>query len=172
MLTVTPRDVPVSATYVAQTQSSQAVNIQARVSGFLDKRVYTEGAVVKAGQVLFLLDPKPFQVQVDAAAAALQRNEAALEVARANLARTKPLAEQNALSQKDLDDATGQYQQAEAAVAQSKAQLESAKLDLSYTTITSPVSGVSSYAAVADGTYIDAKNAQLTTVSVLSPMWI
>ena len=172
VLTVTPRDVPVSATYVAQTQSSQAVNIQARVSGFLDKRVYTEGAVVKAGQVLFLIDPKPFQVQVDAAAAALQRNEAALEVARANLARTKPLAEQNALSQKDLDDATGQYQQAEAAVAQSKAQLESAKLDLSYTTITSPVAGVSSYAAVADGTYIDAKNAQLTTVSVLSPMWI
>ncbi|HUH95450.1 MAG TPA: efflux RND transporter periplasmic adaptor subunit [Casimicrobiaceae bacterium] len=172
VLTVTPRDVPVSATYVAQTQSSQAVNIQARVSGFLDKRVYTEGSVVKAGQTLFLIDPKPFQVQVDAAAAALQRNEAALEVARANLARTKPLAEQNALSQKDLDDATGQYQQAEAAVAQSKAQLESAKLDLSYTTITSPVTGVSSFAAVADGTYIDAKNAQLTTVSVLSPMWI
>jgi membrane fusion protein (multidrug efflux system) len=172
VLTATPRDVPVSATYVAQTQSSQAVNIQARVSGFLDRRVYTEGAVVKAGQVLFEMDPKPFQAQVDGAAAALQRNEAALEVARANLARTKPLAEQNALSQKDLDDATGQYQQAAAAVAQSKAQLESAKLDLSYTKIVSPVTGVSSYAAVADGTYIDAKNAQLTTVSVLSPMWI
>jgi membrane fusion protein, multidrug efflux system len=172
VLTVTPRDVPVSATYVAQTQSSQAVNIQARVSGFLDKRMYTEGAVVKAGQAMFQMDPKPFQAQVDAAAAALQRNEAALEVARANLARTKPLAEQNALSQKDLDDATGQYQQAAAAVAQSKAQLDSAKLDLSYTTIVSPVTGVSSFAAVADGTYIDAKNAQLTTVSVLSPMWI
>ena len=172
VLTVTPRDVPVSATYIAQTQSSQAVNIQARVSGFLDRRVYTEGAVVKAGQVMFQMDPKPFQAQVDGAAAALQRNEAALEVARANLARTKPLAEQNALSQKDLDDATGQYQQAAAAVAQSKAQLDSAKLDLSYTTIASPVTGVSSYAAVAEGTYIDAKNAQLTTVSVLSPMWI
>jgi membrane fusion protein (multidrug efflux system) len=148
------------------------VNIQARVSGFLDKRVYTEGAVVKAGQVLFRMDPKPFQVQVDGAAAALQRNQAALQVATANLNRTKPLAQKHALSQKDLDDAQGQYEQAAAAVAQSKAQLDSAKLDLSYTTITSPVNGVSSFAAVADGTYVDAKNAQLTTVSVLTPMWI
>jgi membrane fusion protein, multidrug efflux system len=172
VLTVAPRDTPVTATFVAQTQSSQAVNIQARVSGFLDKRMYVEGSVVKAGQVMFQMDKKPFQAQVDAAAAALQRNEAAQEVARANLARTKPLAEQNALSQKDLDDAQGQFEQSAAAVAQSKAQLESAKLDLSYTTITSPVTGVSSFAAVADGTYLDAKNAQLTTVSVLTPMWI
>ena len=112
---VEARDVPVSALYVAQTQSSQAVNIQARVSGFLDKRVYTEGAFVKAGQVLFRMDPKPFQAQVDGAAAALQRNQAALDVASANLKRTKPLVEQNALSQKDLDDAQGQYEQAAAA---------------------------------------------------------
>jgi len=172
VLTIAPRDVPVTATYVAQTQSSQAVNIQARVSGFLDKRMYVEGSVVKAGQVLFQMDKKPLQAQVDGAAAALQRNQAALQVATANLARTKPLAQQNALSQKDLDDAQGQYEQSQAAVAQSKAQLESAQLDLSYTTITSPVDGVSSFAAVADGTYLDAKNAQLTTVSVLTPMWI
>ncbi len=172
VLTVAPRDTPVSATYVAQTQSSQAVNIQARVSGFLDKRVYVEGSVVKAGQVLFQMDQKPFQTQVDAQNAALARNQASLEVAKANLARTKPLAEQNALSQKDLDDAQGQYDSAAAAVEQGKAQLEEAKLNLSYTTITSPVTGVSSFAAVADGTYLDAKNAQLTTVSVLTPMWI
>jgi membrane fusion protein, multidrug efflux system len=171
-LTVSPRDVPVSTVFVAQTQSSQAVNIAARVSGFLDKRVYVEGSVVKAGQVLFKMDQKPFQAQVDAAAAALQRNQAAMEVAKANLARTKPLAQLNALSQKDLDDAQGQYEQSAAAVAQSKAQLESAQLDLSYTTIVSPVDGVSSFAAVADGTYVNPQNSQLTTVSVLTPMWI
>ena len=172
ILTVKARDVDLSREYIAQTQSSQAVNIQARVSGFLDKRVYTEGSVVKAGQVLFRMDQKPFQAQLDAANAALQRNQAALQVATANLNRTKPLAAKNALSQKDLDDAQGQYEQSAAAVEQSKAQVESAKLDLSYTVITSPVNGVSSYAAVADGTYLSPQNAQLTTVSVLSPMWV
>lgn len=171
-ITVKAADIEVTAEYVAQTQSSQAVNIQARVSGFLDERVYTEGSVVKKGQVLFRMDQKPFQAQVDAAAAAVQRNQASLQVATANLNRTKPLAELNALSQKDLDDAQGQYEQAAAAVAQSQAQLESAKLDLSYTIISSPVDGITSYAEVAEGSYVNAQNSQLTTVSVLSPMWV
>ncbi|WP_313953752.1 efflux RND transporter periplasmic adaptor subunit [Accumulibacter sp.] len=171
-LTVEARDVPVSAEYVAQTQSSQAVNIQARVSGFLDKRVYKEGSLVKAGQVLFRMDQKPFQAQVDAAAAAMQRNQASLQVATANLKRTRPLAQLNALSQKDLDNAEGQYEQAAAAVAQSKAQLDTAQLNLSYTVIRSPVNGISSYAAVAEGSYVSPQNSQLTTVSVLSPMWV
>jgi len=172
VLTVERKDVAATAVYVAQAQSSQAVNIQARVSGFLDQRVYVEGSVVKAGQVLFQMDQKPFQAQVDAQQAAMQRNQASLQVASQNLARTKPLAALNALSQKDLDDAQGQYEQAAAAVEQSKAQLEEAKLNLSYTTIRSPVDGVSSYAIIADGTYLSPTNAQLTTVSVLSPMWI
>jgi len=172
VLTVERKDVAATAVYVAEAQSSQAVNIQARVSGFLDQRVYVEGSVVKAGQVLFQMDQKPFQAQVDAQQAAMQRNQASLQVASQNLARTKPLAALNALSQKDLDDAQGQYEQAAAAVEQSKAQLEEAKLNLSYTTIRSPVDGVSSYAIIADGTYLSPTNAQLTTVSVLSPMWI
>lgn len=171
-LTVQRSDVPITAIYVAQTQSSQAVNIQARVSGWLDKRVYVEGAVVKNGQVLFQMDPKPYQAQVDAAQAALERQQAAAVVAKQNLDRTKPLAAQNALSQKDLDDATGQAAQTEAAVQQAKAQLETAQLNLSYTTIRSPVDGVSSYAIVADGTYLSPSNSQLTTVSVLTPMWV
>ncbi len=158
--------------YVAQTQSSQAVNIQARVSGFLDKRVYAEGSVVKNGQVLFQMDQKPFIAQVESAKAALQRNQAAHDVAKANLARVQPLARLNALSQKDLDDATGQFEQTAAAVEQSKAQLFETELNLSYTTIRSPVDGVSSYTVVADGTYLNPQNAQLTTVSMLTPMWI
>src|SRR5574340_1134370 len=139
VMTVSMRDVPVSSEYVAQTQSSHLVNIHARVSGFLDRRLYTEGALVKEGQILFQMDPKPFQVQLDQAKAALVKQEAALETARLNLERIKPLTEQDALSQRDLDDATGQYDSAAAAVEQAKAQVESAKLNLSYTTITSPV---------------------------------
>ena len=118
------------------------------------------------------MDQKPFIAQLDAMQAAYDRAKAANDTAVANLKRVKPLTEQNALSQKDLDDAKGQYEQAGAAVAQSKAQLDSAKLDLSYTVISSPVDGVTSYSAVAEGSYLNAQNSQLTTVSVLSPMWV
>jgi len=171
-VTVAPRDIPVVFEFVAQTQSSQAVNIQARVSGFLDKRVYTEGDVVKAGQVLFLMDPKPLQAQVDASQAALNNAQAALDVAKFNLDRTKPLAEQNAMSQKDLDDANGNYLTSKANVDQARANLEAAQLNLSYATITSPITGITGSAIVADGTYVSTNNSQLTTVSVLSPMWV
>ena len=172
VMDVIQRDMPVTFEYIAQTQSSHLVNIHARVSGFLDKRLYTEGAVVKEGQTLFQMDAKPFQVQLDQARAALAGHEAALETARLNLARTKPLVEQNALSQKDLDDATGQYQSDAAAVEQAKAEVETAKLNLSYTKITSPITGISSSALQTDGTYINTQNSLLTTVSVLSPMWV
>jgi membrane fusion protein, multidrug efflux system len=172
VIAVEPRDTPVTFEFVAQTQSSQQVNIYSRVSGFLDKRVYTEGALVKEGQVLFLMDKKPFQVQVDGYAAALTRQKAAFETARMNLERTKPLAEKKALSQKDLDDATGRYESAAAAVEEAKAQLEAARLNLSYCTINSPVTGVTSSAMQQDGTYINAPNSQLTTVAVLSPIWV
>lgn len=172
VVTVAQRDVPVDFEYVARTQSSHLVNIQARVSGFLERRLYTEGAVVKEGQVLFQMDARPFRVQLAQAEAALAKQVAAYDTARLNLARTRPLAEQNALSQKDLDDATGQYHSTAASVEQARAQVEAAKLDLSYTTISSPVTGVSSAALQTDGTYISPQNSLLTTVAVLSPMWV
>jgi len=172
VVAVAPADVPVSAEFVAQTQSSHLVNIQARVSGFLDKRMYTEGAIVKEGQVLFQMDPKPFQVQLDQARAALARAEAAMETARLNLERIKPLTALNATSQKDLDDATGQYQSTAASVEQAKAQVDTARLNLSYTTITSPIDGVSSSAKQTDGTYISPQNSLLTTVAALDPIWV
>jgi membrane fusion protein (multidrug efflux system) len=171
-LTVTARDVPVSYEFVAQTQSSRQVNIQARVSGFLEKRVYTEGSMVREGQVLFLMDDKPFKVQVDAQAAALARQQAGLEVARADFERTKPLAAENALAQKDLDAANGQYLSSAAAVEEAKARLETARLNLSYCTIRSPVTGITGAAQQQDGTYISPQNSLLTTVAVLSPMWV
>ncbi|HOW53226.1 MAG TPA: efflux RND transporter periplasmic adaptor subunit [Syntrophorhabdaceae bacterium] len=169
---IVPADTPVVAEFVAQTQSSHEVEIRARVNGFLEKRVYTEGTVVKKGSVLFVMDKKPFQAQLDSAVAALARQKSAHEVARMNLERVKPLAEQNALSQKDLDDAKGSYESTAAAVEQAKAQLEMARLNLSYCTITSPINGITSSALVQDGAYVSQVNNQLTTVSVLSPMWV
>jgi membrane fusion protein (multidrug efflux system) len=171
-IVVEAKDAPVTFEYVAQTQSSHMVNIQARVSGFLEKRVYTEGEMVKEGQVLFVMDKKPFQTQVDAAQAALSRQEAALETARLNLNRVKPLSELNALSQKDLDDANGSYLTNSAAVEQAKAQLETALLNLSYCTITSPLDGITSSALQQDGTYLSVQDSLLTTVSALTPIWV
>jgi membrane fusion protein (multidrug efflux system) len=171
-IAITPRDTPVTMEYVAQTQSSYQVNIQARVSGFLDKRLYTEGDYVKPGQVLFKMDQKPFQVQLDGALAALTRQQAAMETARANLARVKPLAALNALSQKDLDDATGAYESASAAVEVAKANVDTARLNLSYCTITSPLEGIAGAAMQQDGTYINLANSLLTTVSGMTPMWV
>lgn len=165
-------DVPVSFDFVAQTQSSHLVNIQARVTGFLDKRVYTEGEFVKKGQVLFVMDKKPFETQVNAAKAAVARQEAALETARLNLARVKPLAALNALSQKDLDDATGTFETNAATLEQTKAQLETALLNLSYCTITSPIDGITSSALQQEGTYLSYTDSLLTTVMALSPIWV
>ncbi|MGH6623771.1 MAG: efflux RND transporter periplasmic adaptor subunit, partial [Burkholderiaceae bacterium] len=95
-----------------------------------------------------------------------------LEVARANLERTKPLAKLNALSQQDLDNANGQFLTSKANVDQAQANLDSANLNLSYATITSPITGVTGNAIVTDGTFVSTNNSQLTTVAVLSPMWV
>lgn len=166
------QDLPVTFDFVGQTQSDQAVDIRARVAGFLIKRNYTEGAVVKTNQLLFEIDHKPFQAQLDAARAQLQQQKARLEVARANLSRVKPLAERNALSQKDLDDATGNYHEAAAGVEQATAEVETQQLNLSYTYVRSPVDGVSSFAVLPEGAYVSNTNSLLTTVSTLQPMRI
>jgi len=169
---VAPRDMPVTWEFVAQTQSSRQVNIQARVSGFLEKRTFDEGTMVREGQVLFLMDTRPFKAQLDAETAALAKQQAGLEVARADLERTKPLAAQAALSQKDLDDATGQFHAAEAAVEGAKARVETARLNLSYCTIASPVTGVAGAALQQEGAYVSPQNSLLTTVAALDPIWV
>ncbi len=172
VMTIKPKDTPLVIEYVGQTQSSHQVEIRARVNGFLEKRVYREGSAVKAGSVMFIMDAKPFKAQLDAAMGALAQQRARLTTAKANLARVKPLAEQDALSQKDLDDATGQEQTSAAAVETAAAEAEQARLNLSYTTITSPVTGLSSYARVQDGAYINQANSLLTYVAQTDPIWV
>lgn len=172
VMTVKRQDTPISYEYVGQTESSRQVQIVARVNGFLDKRVYTEGSVVKAGEVMFLQDPKPFQASLDASLGALAEQKARLLTAQLNLDQVKPLRELNALSQKDLDDATGQQQAAAASVETAKADVETARLNLGYTTITTPVTGLSSYARVQEGSYINAGNSLLTYVAQVDPIWV
>jgi membrane fusion protein, multidrug efflux system len=172
VLEIVPRDTPVSFEYVGQTESTRQVQIRARVDGFLDRRIYTEGSLVKAGDVMFQQDPKPFQATLDAALGALGEQQARLQTANDNLARVKPLTAQKALSQKDLDDAIGQQQAAAAAVSSAKANVEQAQLNLGYTTITTPVTGLSSYAQVQDGSYVSGANSLLTYVAQIDTLWV
>lgn len=169
-LTVKGQTVPVTFQFVGQTESSQQVEIRARVNGFLEKRVYTEGSFVKPGQVLFIMDKKPFEADLQAANGELAQQQARLTTARANLNRVKPLVADNALAAKDLDDATGQEQAAAAAVEAAKAKVSESTLNLGYTTINSPLAGLSSFAKVQDGAYISSANSLLTYVARLDPM--
>jgi membrane fusion protein (multidrug efflux system) len=150
------------------------VEIVARVAGFLDRIAYAEGSFVKEGQVLFQIDPKPFKAQLDAAQGELAAQQARLTTSAATLKRVKPLAEQNALSQADLDRATGDFEMATAAVHSAQAKLQEAQLNLDYTTIRSPVSGSTGRALQREGAYVGAaaETARLTYVAALDPIWV
>lgn len=171
-ITIAARDTPAIFEFVGQTQSSREVEIRARVDGFLERRMYTEGSLVQAGQILFLMDTKPFEAALQQAKGELAQQQAKLQVAEANLARVKPLAEQNAVSKKDLDDAIGNEQTARAAVLTSQGNTRQAELNLGYATIRSPLTGLSSFAKVQDGAFVSAQNNLLTTVAQLDPMWV
>ncbi|SJZ88351.1 membrane fusion protein, multidrug efflux system [Trichlorobacter thiogenes] len=173
-VTVQPKTVPAIFPFVAQIQSSHQVDVMARVNGFLEKISYQEGEPVKQGQVLFVLDKKPFVAAVNAARAAVDIRKSQLFTAKASLDRIKPLADQNAASKSDLDNAIGNYKTAEAGLQQDQANLDKALLDLSYTSIASPVSGVAGQALMREGSYIAAgsSSAKLTYVAKLDPAWV
>ena len=173
VMTITPRDTPVVFEFTAQTESSREVQIRARVDGFLDRRTYVEGSLVKSGETMFLMDRKPFEAALRTAKGQLSQQQARYQVAKANLARVQPLVAQNALSKKDLDDAVGGEAQAAAAVIAAKGEVDTALLNLSYTTIKSPLTGLSSFAKQQDGSYVTAtQSGLLTTVYQLNPIWV
>lgn len=172
-ITLNPRTVPVSASFVAQIESAHQVDIVARVNGFLEKILYKEGEVVKDGQALFLIDQKPFLAQVESAKGALENNQAQLWTAEVNLERIQPLVELDAASKSDLDQAIGAVKSAKAAVHQAEANLQQASLNLSYTEIKSPVTGVTGQARVREGAYLSVgTGGYLTFVAQLDPIWV
>ncbi len=174
VITVQPQNIPFTPNFVAHTECSRQVNIVARESGYLDKIAYQEGEVVKEGQLLFQLDPKPFQAQLDAARGELQSQQARFTTAEANLGRVRPLAQQNALSQSDLDKAQGEFDASKAAVFAAQAKVTEAQLNLGYTTIRSPVNGLASRSQQRQGAYINSLSpeATLTYVAAIDPIWV
>jgi len=172
-ITIQPRDTPITSEFVAKTASSRRVEIRSRVEGFLEKKVYTEGSMVKKDQVLFIMDKKPFEAQLNAANAELAQQLAIRQTADANLKRIRPLAKKNAVAQKELDDALGSYRTAKATVEQARAKVVQAELNLGYCTIKSPLNGISSFAVKREGAYIGiGSESLLTYVAQIQPMWV
>ena len=171
VITVSAGPAPYIGEYVGETESSREVEIRARVEGFLESIEYREGSVVREGDVLFQMDRKPFVATLDAAQAELAAQQARLTTASANLKRVAPLAAEDALSQKDLDDAQGQKDAAVAAVEGARAKVQQAEINLGYTTIHSPVTGVTSFARKQPGSFVaPGPDSLLTYVSALDPM--
>lgn len=172
VMTVETADTPVVYEFVGRTISSRRVEIRSRVDGFVEQRVYAEGGNVTEGETLFLMDPKPFEAQLSAVNAELAEQQARLTNASANLKRMKRLAKQNAVAQKELDDALGVYLSAAAAVEAAEAKVLQSELDLGYTDIRSPVTGVSSFAVKQEGSYVSSSDSLLTYVAQVQPMWV
>ncbi len=169
---VEPQTFPVTFEYVGQTQGSKDVEVRARVTGIIEKRLYQEGSFVKAGQPLFVIDARPYEAQVNAAKADLARAQAQKAQADRELARLKPLAERHAIGQKEADDAASNADFASAAVKSAQAKLAELNLNLGYTKVVAPISGLTSRAQKSEGSLATQNETLLTTISQIDPIWI
>lgn len=171
--TLQPVSVPVRFEFVGQTAGSKEAEVRARVQGILERRTYQEGSRVKAGQLLFVLDPKPYAAQLEAAEADLARAEAVYAQARRNLERVKPLADTKALSQREYDEAVSAAESGAASVKQARARLTEARLNLGYTSVTAPVTGLASRALKSEGSLVTpGESSLLTTISQVDPLYV
>lgn len=168
---VIQKDVPISSEWVGTADGYVNATIRAQVQGYLIKQNYKEGDLVRKGQILFEIDPRTFEASLEFAKGQLAAQQARWDTTKANLNRVKPLAEQNAVSQKDLDDATGAEQAAHAAVISAQAAVDKAQLDLGFTKIKSPVDGIAGIAKAQIGNLVGpGALEELTTVSTVNPI--
>lgn len=169
---VAPQTFPVTFEYVGQTQGSKDVEVRARVTGIIEKRLFEEGARVKAGQTLFVIDARQYQAQVAAANADVARAQAMKAQADREAARLKPLAERRAIGQKEADDAASAADLAAAAVKSSQAKVSEVSVNLGYTKVIAPISGLTSRAQKSEGSLATANETLLTTISQTNPIWV
>jgi membrane fusion protein, multidrug efflux system len=165
------KDVPIYAEWVATLDGMVNATIKAQVQGYLVKQNYKEGDLVKKGQVLFEIDPRSYQAALEEAQGQLAQSEARSQTAKANLARIRPLAAQNAVSKKDLDDAIGAEESTRASVTTAKAALDKARLNLEWTKVTSLIDGIAGIAKAQIGNLVGpGQIEELTTVSTVDPI--
>lgn len=169
---IEPKTIPAVFEYIGVVQSSHEVEIRARVTGYLEEIAYLEGSSVRKGDLLFQLDPRPFQTVLAKTRAQLAREKAVFWQAQRAVKRFTPLYEQKAASQRDLDNAIASQMAAEAQILEAQAQVADAEVNLSYTTIRSPVTGLTSQAHYRVGSLISPSQDLMTTVSVINPIWV
>jgi len=173
VLEVVPQRVPIAVEAVGQIEGSKEVEVRARVSGILLKRLYNEGDLVRAGAPMFKIDPAPFEIALAQVRAQMAQEQARNEQSKRESGRLKQLAAEKAISQKEYDDATSNLKLSGATLQAAEANVQQAELNLSYTNVTAPVSGVSGRAARSEGSLITAgADSLLTTISQVDPIWV
>lgn len=171
VVTVQPKDTAITFEYTGQTAGSRETEVRARVSGILQRRLFEEGSTVKAGASLFQIDTANLQTQVASTDALIAVAEARLNQTKRDVARLAPLIAEKAISQKEFDDSKSAVESAEASIKQARAQSNEAKLNLGYTRVIAPISGVTGTAAKADGSLVSSAD-MLTTIVQVNPIYV
>ncbi len=170
---VQPQKVPVRLDLVGQVEGSKEVEVRARVSGILLKRLYSEGEVVPAGKPLFQIDPAPFEIALAQARAQLAQERARNEQAKRESGRLQALAAERAISRKEYDDATSTAKLSDATLQAAEANVKQAELNLSYTLVTAPVAGATGRANRSEGSLISTgTDSLLTSLYQVDPIWV
>jgi membrane fusion protein, multidrug efflux system len=173
VITAHAQPIPLTRELVGRLSATRSADVRARVAGVLQKRLYQEGSLVKAGQPLFQIDPAPFQAALNGAKASLAQAEAAATNAHITAQRNRDVAAQGLVSKAALDDSEAAERSTAAQVLQAKANLEVARINLGYATVTSPISGRSGQQRVTEGALVGQGEATLlTVVEQIDPIYV
>jgi membrane fusion protein, multidrug efflux system len=170
---IVPKDISVSLEYPAKIKSVKQVNVVARVSGILENKYFTEGSYVKEGDLLYKIDSSRYEASMNEAQAQKEVEDANLKVATRNWDRTRKLFEQNAISEKERDEALSSYETAQASLKLAQATLKKAQIDFNYTKVKATVSGMTSFNTQDIGSYVgnDSDTMTLTTITQIDPIY-
>ena len=172
VLEVQPATVPIQAEAVAQTEGAKEVEIRPRVGGIILKKLFEEGAEIKAGQPMFLIDPVPYKMKATQARAHLAQKNARVQQTKREAERLKTLLDTKSISQREYDNAVSDHAMADASVQEFRAMLHEAELNLSYATVKAPESGMAGRFQYSEGALVNANTSLLTTIVQTSPIWV
>jgi membrane fusion protein, multidrug efflux system len=172
VVTMQATSVPISAEAVAQTEGAKEVEIRPRVGGILLKKMFEEGESIKAGQAMFLIDPEPYKLALMNAQGELVHRNARVTQTTRESARLKELLATQSISQREYDNATSDSAMASADTMQAQAAVREAQLNLSYTTVTAPTSGMAGRFLLSEGALVAPNTSLLTTIVQISPIWV